>query len=59
MMNQTLSSLFARGLLLVLLMATPSFAQEPREETRFFNGNDFTGWKGELEFWSVQDDGTI
>ncbi len=25
------------------------------EEPNFFNGKDLTGWKGEMEFWSVRD----
>ena len=45
--------------LAILVAAAPAFAQEPREEANFFNGRDFNGWKGELEFWSVRDDGTI
>ncbi|MCH1509148.1 MAG: DUF1080 domain-containing protein, partial [Akkermansiaceae bacterium] len=28
---------------------------EPKIETNFFNGKDLSGWKGEMEFWSVKD----
>ncbi len=28
---------------------------EPKQEPNFFNGHDLTGWKGEMEFWSVED----
>ena len=55
MMNQSLFFVFVKGLLLVLLIATSSFAQESQEDDQFFNGNDFTGWEGEMEFWSVND----
>ena len=28
---------------------------EPKVEENFFNGKNLTGWKGEMEFWSVKD----
>lgn len=42
---------------LVLTSSTVSRAEEPKEEgfTSIFNGKDLTGWKGNLDYWSVQD----
>lgn len=40
-----------KTLLALLTLGTLAFAGE----TQLFNGKDLTGWKGQMEFWSVQD----
>ncbi|MGI9266595.1 MAG: PVC-type heme-binding CxxCH protein [Akkermansiaceae bacterium] len=39
-----------------IVLAFSGFSSaEPKIEANFFNGKDLSGWKGEIEFWSVKD----
>jgi hypothetical protein len=42
------------AMLAVALMASPNSVQSG-EKAVFFNGKDFEGWEGRMEFWSVKD----
>ena len=55
MSYRTLTSTSIAGLTAFLLAILPCVAQTPIEESEFFNGRDFTGWTGEMAFWSIQD----
>ena len=38
---------------ILLTLAATAFVQA--EDIKLFNGKDLTGWKGQMEFWSVKD----
>ena len=42
-------------LLACVAMPRPSVSQALREDEKFFNGNDLTGWTGNEGYWSVKD----
>jgi hypothetical protein len=55
LMNPLRSALMTCAFILTLV--TFSWAEEPKEDgfEAIFNGKDLAGWKGNLEYWSVED----